>query len=690
MTDVGKAEIEVTGDVRKFARQTEADLDRALSKIELDPIEVKADTDSAHRSGREAGRKLSDGVAKGVDSNRGGISGALKKAFTPDPELFSALRAPFAAALSTPITAALVSVAGVAALAFVGAFAAAIATAGLGAVFLGIGAAVLFSSKKSEELNTALGKLSDTLKRVGQDAASPLIKPFTAALDTLRSTVERVAPLLKTIFTELAPAIGPLTAGISGFVEEFLKVLTADPATLNGIRDALIAVGANLPRIGEALGTFFALFAQNENNVRNIGLLFGLLEFAIQNVAVSVLALSAVLDGIIIAWNAVGDAISAAVGWITGTAVPAITGAASAVGQFFQSIPGVISAAWSAIVTFFSGIFNTVTGFLASVGSSVISFFTNLPSRIIAALAALPGTLAGFFSSLVSNLAYLVGFGLGTVVAFFASLPGRIISAVTAIPGLIAGVFNAAMNTARSIVSSGISAVVGFLATLPGRARAAISALVSVITSIFSSAKSAAVSQASSLVSGAINVIRTLPGKIRSALSSVKSAVTGAFAGAGSWLVSAGASIIAGVARGIMGAIGGAVAAARAAASRIVQGFKDALKIGSPSKLMDLEVGRMIPAGAAQGIKANMSVLDDQIRDMRNMVNSSLSSVLADMPTFTSPGRRPSGSDGAAIGRSITMTIAPGAIVVQGQGREAGEQVAEAILERLGQATLVQ
>jgi hypothetical protein len=58
------------------------------------------------------------------------------------------------------------------------------------------------------------------------------------------------------------------------------------------------------------------------------------------------------------------------------------------------------------------------------------------------------------------------------------------------------------------------------------------------------------------------------------------------------------------------------------------------------------------------------------------------------MPTFTVPSSSQSrGGDGAA--QTVSLTIAPGAIVVQGQGREAGEEAAEAILERLGQATLV-
>jgi phage-related protein len=788
---VGRAEVEVRGDVRDFARQTERDLDAALSKIELDPVKVQADTESARKSGRDAGKAFSDSAGEETRRNKGRFSNFLKEAFTPRPGTFQALRAPFAAALSTPVSAAVIAVAGTAAAAFVGAFATAIATAGLGAVFLGLGAAALFGAKKSRDeaqadldkaeervrkaqeraksgtaaakrslaearaelakaqeavrdnaaftkLDNSLKRLGGTLKEVGQRAAQPLMGPFTTALDTLAKAAERVEPLLTKIFAGLAPAIGPLTDGMIGFVEEFLKVLTADPKTLEGMRDALIAVGQNLPRLGTLLGEVFALFASNENNVRNIGLLFGALESAITNVALTLYGLGKVLDGLIIAWDAIREAGAAAIDWIMGTAIPAIVGAAQAVGRFFAGIPGAISSAWSAVTGFFSNIWNSITTFVSNLVTSVMGFFTSLPGRVMAALAALPGLIGGFFSNLISNIAYLIGFGLGTVVSFFVNLPGRIMGAIKAIPGLVAGVFTAVWSTARSIVSSGISAVVGFFTQLPGRARSAISSLISIISSIFSSAAGSARSGASSLVSGAIGIIRGLPGQIRSALSTVRSAVTGAFSGAASWLVSAGRNIIAGVKNGITSAISGAVAAARNAAKRIVQGFKDALSIGSPSKVMEREVGRWIPEGVAEGIVNNMNtavkasvraarsfrtplanaakeVLDainrgtrieedftfrgasanllqqnDNLVDLikatnREQVRRELEALVRAGSSF--PGRA-QGGDGAALSGPVHVTIQAGAIVIQGQGREAGQEAAEAVLERLGQATL--
>lgn len=734
VTDVGRAEVQVTGDVRDFARQTERDLDAALSKIDLDPLKVSADTEAARKSGRDAGKAFTDSAGEETRRSKGRFSSALKEAFTPNPGMFAALRAPFAAAMSTPIVAAVVTVAGTAALAFIGAFTAAIATAGLGAVFLGIGAAALFGAKQSrdeaqkdlenaeervrkaqdraksgtaaakrslaearaelakaqaavednaafEKLDGSLKRLGDTLKNVGKSAAAPLIGPFTAALNTLADKAIELTPLLHNIFTGLAPAIGPLTEGMAGFVTEFLKVLNEDPATIEAMKDALIALGQNLPRLGSALGHIFALFASNENNVRNIGLLFGLLEMTLFNLAAAVFGLSKVLDGLIIAWDAVKAGGAAAIDWIMGTAVPAIVGAAQAVGRFFAAIPGVISGAWSAITNFFSTAFTAISTFVSNLVTSIVGFFVALPGRIISALTALPGILAGFFSNMISNIAFLIGFGLGTIVSFFINLPGRIMGAIRTIPGLVAGVFTAVWSTAKAIVSSGISAVISFFVQLPGRARSALSALVGIVSSVFSSAAGSARSGASNVVNSAINIIRTLPGKIKSALSSVRSAVTGAFAGAAGWLVSAGRNIIAGVKNGITSAISGAVAAARNAAKRIVDGFKSALSIGSPSKLADREVGQEITAGVAQGITRNMGAVDKAIKKIVPSIS------LAPDLGFKVPVGRPRGGDGASLGGSIS--IAKIEVHVRGAtGADAGEEAAERILERLGAATL--
>lgn len=638
--------------------------------IEEGVVEITAEIDrnsiraSAAAAGKTAGDELEkstrDSFDKSTSSNRGAFSNILRKAVTPSAGAFAALRAPFTAALSTPIGAAVIAVAGTAALAFVGAFATALATAGLGAVFLGIGAAALLGAKKDREaaqkdldaaeervrkaearaksgtaaskrslaearaelaeaqkvvaqtasfqkLDMSLNKLGTTLRDVGARAARPLMVPLTKSFDFLTKTVKSLEPTLTNIFAQLAPAIPALTAGIAGFATEFLKVLTADPAALQGMRDALIAVGANLPKVGAALGELFSRLATNENNVRNIGLLFDLLVFSINSVGASLLLLSSTLDFIVAGWNKVIAVTKAVAAWFAGPFASAMVTAFNAVVGFFTSIPGWISTAFSAVGTFFSNLWTTVSTFVVNIVNSVIGFFIALPGRIMGALAALPGLLVSYFTTMLGAVAYAIGFAIGTIVGFWIALPGRILSAITALPGLIAGVFNSVRSTATSIVTGLINSVVSFFAQLPGRAYSAVVGIISRIQSVMSSARSTAISGASSLVSGLISILSQIPGKAASAVKGIGSAMAGAISSGAGAVRNAGAALLRALVGGINGLVGWAIGQAKNAIHSIVQGIKDALP-GSPVKEGPLTVlnngyaGRQIVRMITDGI----------------------------------------------------------------------------------------
>lgn len=555
-------------------------IDEGVVRIdaEIDKTSIRA---AATAAGRQAGddleRSTRDSFDKSASGNRGLFSNILRKAITPSAGAFTALRAPFAAALSTPIGAAMIAVAGTAALAFVGAFAAALATAGLGAVFLGIGAAALLGGKQAREeaqadlekaeeavrkaqeraksgtaaakrslaearaelaeaqkvvadnrafvnLDSALDNLGKTLREVGVAAAMPLMKPLTQALNDLAELARQLRPELTTIFTALAPAIPALTEGISGFVAEFIKLLAADPAALNGMRDALVAIGTNLPSLGVALGELFAMLAKNENNVRNIGILFDILAFSIVQLGVGLTVLSTLLDYIIAGWTKVIAAGSAVVSWVTGTFVP-----------------GVVNA-WNTVV---------------STGATLLAWFQALPGQILGFLQSLPGMLGALFSRALSAAAFAVGYGIGVIIRFFINLPGNIVSALAALPGLIAGVFNRARSTAVSVASTIVSGVVSILRTLPGAAASAVSSVGSRI----------------------LGVLRSIPGAARGI----------------------GADIIRGLISGIQSMIGAAIAAVKNAVGSIIKGAKAGLGISSPSKVF-AAIGVDTLRGLANGL----------------------------------------------------------------------------------------
>jgi hypothetical protein len=90
--------------------------------------------------------------------------------------------------------------------------------------------------------------------------------------------------------------------------------------------------------------------------------------------------------------------------------------------------------------------------------------------------------------------------------------------------------------------------------------------------------------------------------------------------------------------------------------------------------------GRMVMAGFGRGMASEVGSIKKQ-----------LAGLTADLPTFATNGRT-RGGDGASTtsptggGRTVNVTLAPGAIVIQGGGTKAGEDAAEALLEALATA----
>jgi phage-related protein len=156
------------------------------------------------------------------------------------------------------------------------------------------------------------------------------------------------------------------------------------------------------------------------------------------------------------------------------------------------------------------------------------------------------------------------------------------------------------------------------------------------------------------------------------ATNAVKNAITGAFSGAASWLTSAGRRIIDGLVSGIQGGFD-RVRGLLSTLTGMLPDWKGPAEVDS--RILEPS-GDMVMAGFERGLQGRFS-----------SIKKTLGEMTADLPAWS--GGAPRGGDGAALsGGGMNVTIQAGAIVVQGQGREAGEEAAEAILERLGAATL--
>lgn len=323
------------------------------------------------------------------------------------------------------------------------------------------------------------------------------------------------------------------------------------------------------------------------------------------------------------------NAISSFVSFITDTAIPAVGGFFSMLGQKAQEIGTAIADFFTRVGEFFASVgqtavnaYNTVVTFLGQ----VISFFTALPGQIMAGLAALPGLIIGFFAYLFDTVTYGIGYGIGRITRFFIELPGNIMSAISSLASLVANVFIAVSEVALRLTTNVINAVVSFFSQLPGRTYSATVSVIDKVRDIFTSVWNTASNTASNIISSVTSFFSQLPGRVASAISSLPDKIYGVLRSIIGGAQNIGEDIIAGVGRGIMNGVGAVVSLAKRAANNILQGMKDALGISSPSKVAKDEVGAQITAGAGLGVQEELPSLLGSINAMMRDIIPGVSS----------------------------------------------------------------
>lgn len=581
MTDVGSARVEVEGDVRNFARQTERDLNRALSRIRTPEVGIDVDKNRLASTFISAGTEAAQTMTSAIGKGLGGLSSALGSN-------------PYVAAAGAALAASLVAVAAPA----IGALLSGALIGGAGLGVIGLGAWLL---KEEPALKAAASSLTGTLKSEFTAAAQPMLGPLVAALGVFEDLVKRIAPQLKAMFSGLADsgAIQALATGLASLVENalpgFQELITAAGPFLKSL-------GESLPVLGAGMSVFFSAIADGGPGA---ALFF---KDLITFIASSVAALGIMLGWLASAYPAVRQFFVDAGVWIQG-AVAWFTQFGLAVGAALAPLVPVFTTTWNLIKAVVTTAWNVISG-VVRVGAAVIQGVIRVASAAIS----------------------------GNWSATWAAIKATVSNVMNAVRSLV----SSAINGVKSIISSGISAA----------------------RTVWTAGWNAFVSAVSSAA-----------GRVRSVVTGLASTVRGAFASAGGWLRDAGRRIIDGLISGIQAGFG-RVQSLLGSLTSMLPDWKGPAEVDR--KILE-NSGRLVMLGFEQG-------LTDQFGSIRK----TLGDLTGDLPTFTAgASNRPRGGDGAALGSSVQVTIQPGAIVVQGQGREAGEEAAEAILERLGAATLV-
>lgn len=236
---------------------------------------------------------------------------------------------------------------------------------------------------------------------------------------------------------------------------------------------------------------------------------------------------------------------------------------------------------------------------------------TSLPQILAEGIASVEEFIAGW------------GQGDGHMMATVGELIGKILTVIIkAVPQILAA----------GVLIVGKLAV-GFIQNIPyflTQIGTLLGQMISTIASNFPKLVSSGGSMLLKIIAGFINGITNIPSAVKKAVDSFKSNFRDVDWG------ELGTNIIKGIVNGITGGIGKLVTAAKNVAKNALDAAKEALGIHSPSRVFELEVGKMIDLGLAAGIERNLKPVQTSMKvlSMETVGSMDINTVFAGESTF--------------------------------------------------------
>lgn len=298
--------------------------------------------------------------------------------------------------------------------------------------------------------------------------------------------------------------------------------------------------------------------------------------------------------------------------------------------NFFAQLPtniaNFITNAYNSVVTWVSNMIAKAREMGQNFLNAVVEFFTNLPYKVGYFIGNTLTNVVLWASNMVTKAREMGTNFLNNVVAFFTQLPGKVLQFITSALNNVQVWATNMANKAREMGTNFINNVVSFFTQLPGKIQQFLSSALTNVQNWATNIANKAREAATNFLNNVVNTITQLPGKIKlyldsaitnlitwvtqmgqkgkEAVNSLITNVTSAASGIASKVMSIGSDIVSGVWQGIKNAASWFTSQVKSFFSGIVDGVKDALGIGSPSKVFRDEVGRWLPPGVAQGFEA--------------------------------------------------------------------------------------
>ena len=300
--------------------------------------------------------------------------------------------------------------------------------------------------------------------------------------------------------------------------------------------------------------------------------------------------------------------------------------------NFFAQLPtniaNFITNAYNSVVTWVSNMVAKAREMGQNFLNAVVSFFTNLPYKVGYFIGNTLTNIVLWVGNMVAKAREMGTNFINNVVSFFTQLPGKVLQFITSAFNNVQTWATNMVNKAREMGTNFINNVVSFFTQLPGKVLQFITSALNNVQMWATNMVNKAREMGTNFINNVVSFMQQLPGKIKqyldSAINNLKTWVTqmgqkgkeavqslinnvmSAASGIASKVMSIGTDIVTGVWNGIKNAAGWFTDQVKSFFSGIVDGVKDALGIGSPSKVFRDEIGKWLPPGVVQGFEAAM------------------------------------------------------------------------------------
>lgn len=300
--------------------------------------------------------------------------------------------------------------------------------------------------------------------------------------------------------------------------------------------------------------------------------------------------------------------------------------------NFFARLPtniaNFITNAYNSVVTWVSNMVAKAREMGQNFLNAVVSFFTNLPYKVGYFIGNTLTNIVLWVGNMVAKAREMGTNFINNVVSFFTQLPGKVLQFITSAFNNVQTWATNMVNKAREMGTNFINNVVSFFTQLPGKVLQFITSALNNVQTWATNMVNKAREMGTNFINNVVSFMQQLPGKIKqyldSAITNLATWVTqmgqkgkeavqslidnvkSAASGIADKVKSIGSDIVSGVWNGIKAAKNTFVSNVKSFFSGIVDGAKDALGIGSPSKVFRDEIGKWLPPGVVQGFEAAM------------------------------------------------------------------------------------